>query len=145
VRLFEFITKLYTSSVFLIFQNQKNCPFRFLLISQGQTIASSGILKKTSTNQRTTESNYIKNLKKRTHGFHEEPLKHRPFYIGISALCLIFSKVLFLSPFAHLIGLKAARPQRYADRVLLVFFPYNGKDIVFRFIIEYSSLRDFSP
>jgi hypothetical protein len=23
--------------------------------------------------------------------------------------------------------------------------PYHGKDIVFRFIIEYSSLRDFGP
>jgi hypothetical protein len=28
---------------------------------------------------------------------------------------------------------------------LLAFAYYQGKDIVFRFIIEYSSLRDFGP
>jgi hypothetical protein len=27
----------------------------------------------------------------------------------------------------------------------LLAFAYQGKDIVFRFIIEYSSLRDFGP
>jgi hypothetical protein len=29
--------------------------------------------------------------------------------------------------------------------VCLVGLAYQGKDIVFRFIIEYSSLRDFAP
>jgi len=28
---------------------------------------------------------------------------------------------------------------------LFVGFAYQGKDIVFRFIIEYTSLRDFGP
>jgi hypothetical protein len=29
--------------------------------------------------------------------------------------------------------------------LLFISFAYQGKDIVFRFIIEYSSLRDFGP
>jgi hypothetical protein len=29
--------------------------------------------------------------------------------------------------------------------MMFVGFAYQGKDIVFRFIIEYSSLRDFGP
>jgi hypothetical protein len=33
---------------------------------------------------------------------------------------------------------------RFGDLNLLVL-PYQGKDIVFRFIIEYNSLRDFGP
>jgi len=31
------------------------------------------------------------------------------------------------------------------DGEVLVGLAYQGKDIVFRFIIEYSSLRDFAP
>jgi hypothetical protein len=31
------------------------------------------------------------------------------------------------------------------DQQFFVGLPYQGKDIVFRFIIEYSSLRDFGP
>jgi hypothetical protein len=33
----------------------------------------------------------------------------------------------------------------YMNNSLFIGFAYQGKDIVFRFIIEYSSLRDFSP
>jgi hypothetical protein len=31
------------------------------------------------------------------------------------------------------------------EKKALLAFAYQGKDIVFRFIIEYSSLRDFGP
>jgi hypothetical protein len=38
----------------------------------------------------------------------------------------------------------ALNPQLLSPRVF-VGLAYQGKDIVFRFIIEYSSLRDFGP
>jgi hypothetical protein len=31
------------------------------------------------------------------------------------------------------------------DITIFVGFAYQGKDIMFRFIVEYSSLRDFGP
>jgi hypothetical protein len=33
----------------------------------------------------------------------------------------------------------------HAAMIFLLAFAYQGKDIVFRFIIEYSSLMDFGP
>ncbi len=33
----------------------------------------------------------------------------------------------------------------YQDRCLFVGLAHQGKDIAFRFIIEYSNLRDFGP
>ncbi len=34
---------------------------------------------------------------------------------------------------------------RLSWHFVFVIFTYQGKDIVFKFIIEYSSLRDFGP
>jgi len=36
-------------------------------------------------------------------------------------------------------------PKYSANMLLFVGLAYQGKDIVFRFIIEYNSLRDFGP
>jgi hypothetical protein len=68
----------------------------------------------------------------------KEPLKQRPFYIG--HFCLIFSKVLFLSLFAHLIGLKAARAQRYKPIVFYLSSPNTmARILCLDSFIEYSS------
>jgi hypothetical protein len=37
------------------------------------------------------------------------------------------------------------RPYNISDQSSFIGLAYQGKDIVFRFIIEYSSLRDFGP
>jgi hypothetical protein len=54
-----------------------------------------------------------------------------------------------LSDGPHFIGrernLSTKEGRLFVWYVLFLGFAYKGKDIVFRYIIEYSSLRDFGP
>jgi hypothetical protein len=42
-----------------------------------------------------------------------------------------------------MISVPSSCPFKFLDQTQFVGFAYQGKDIVFRFIIEYSRLRDF--
>jgi hypothetical protein len=45
----------------------------------------------------------------------------------------------------HMISVPSSCPFKFLDQTQCVGLAYQGKDIVFGFIIEYSSLRDFGP
>jgi hypothetical protein len=45
----------------------------------------------------------------------------------------------------HMISVPSSCPFKFLDQTQFVGLAYQGKDIVFGFIIEYSSLRDFGP
>jgi hypothetical protein len=70
---------------------------------------------------------YQKPQKKRTHGFHERTTKAPAIFFRHLNTLFDFFKSSVLVSLAHLIRLKAARPQTYADPVLLVFpLPRQG-------------------
>ncbi len=70
-----------------------------------------------------------------------------PIQVPIEEECLLFMHIRYPKSTypTHFKHIEAVRMYNFWGGKRFVGFAYQGKDIVFRCIIEYGSLRDFGP